>query len=159
MQVSRWKSFSTGYLAGTVILAVTLIIRFIFNGPFLPEIIAGNIFAIVPGELESFAVSFLGIYAKYLTAVGAAFALVMVYGLSGILYVWFDERFEIGGKISRGFLFSLLPWSLHSGFVILLDTTFPRPDIVNTLMYLFLAHLFYGATLIAFYPKPTIIDE
>ena len=64
---------------------MTLALRFFLDGPFFPEIIAGRIFASVPGELESILVSILGIYAEYLTAIGAAFALTMIDCLSRVL--------------------------------------------------------------------------
>lgn len=161
MQIPHWRSFNTGYLGGAIILVITLGFRMLFNGPFLPEIISLKIFSIVPGEIESYFVSLLGVYAKYLTALVASIGLVILYGLSGILYVWFDERFKNVGKIGKGFLFSMLIFLVHIGMVLLLDSTYPRPEITGTVMYLFLAHVFYGITLITFYPKQSLenIDE
>ncbi len=159
MIIPRWKSFNTGYLGGALILSITLVFRILFNGPFLPEIIALKIFSTVPGEIESYFVSILGSYAKYLAVLGAAIVLVIFYGLSGILYVGFDVGFKKAGKISKVFLFSIFIGVLHILLVLILDSTYPRPEITGTITYLLVAHLFYGLTLIKFYPKPPVEDN
>ncbi|MFQ6134424.1 MAG: hypothetical protein ACE5KU_01245 [Nitrososphaerales archaeon] len=129
---------------------MTLAARILLNSPFLPEVVAGKIFAIVPGKVESFAVLVLGVYAKYLTAVGASIVLAILYGLYGILFTRFDGRFEVVGKIGKGLIFSLLPWLLYSGAVLILDGSYVGLNFSSMLLYLLPAHLAYGASLGAF---------
>ncbi len=156
MQASSWRRFYTGVLGGTVILAITLASRILLNSPFLPEAVAGKIFATVPGEVESFVVLVLGSYAKYLTVIGISIVLAVLYGLYGILFTRFDRRFDGGGKISKGLIYSLPPWLFHAVAVLSLDGVYASLNLANILLYLLLAHLAYGATLGAFYPKPPL---
>lgn len=68
----------------------------------------------IPSELESSVVLLIGVYAKYLTVIGAAIVLAALYGLYGVLFTRLEEGGKAGGRIGKGLIFSLPPWLLHS---------------------------------------------
>lgn len=139
-----------------MVLAVTLTFRLFFTSPFLPETLSEKLFSIIPGEVESYFVLILGTYAKYLTVVGFALSVALLYGLYGIAFTEFYERFEVGGKISKGLTFSLLPWLLQVGLILALTGFNLRLPFINVLLYLLPAHLAYGATLGVFYSEVSV---
>lgn len=156
MQASSRSLFITGFSGATVLLVITLAFRIVLNGPFLPEIAAGKIFAAVPGEVESRAVLILGVFAKYLTVLGLATVIAALYGLYSILFIKIGGRLLFTGTVGKGFIFSLPMWLVHIGAVYVLDGTYFTTPLVETLTLLLIAHLVYGAMLSTVYPKPPV---
>ncbi len=148
-------SFNKGFLGGTVILAVTLTLRIWLNSPFLPEILAERFFRVVPGELESYGVQVLGVYAKYLTVLVASTVQALLYGLYGVLFAKFTARFKAGEReIVKGFLFSLPPWLAQAVSTVVLSERYAALPFTAVMLYLLPAHLAYGAVLGAPHQKP-----
>ncbi len=159
MLVSRQSSFINGFIGGTILLAITLAFRILLNGPFLPEVAAGKIFATVPGEIESRAVLILGSLAKYLTVLAMAVVLAALYGLYSIFFTKFRGQLPSIGDVGKALVFSLPPWLVHTSIVYALDGIYFTTPLVETLTLLFVAHLAYGAVIGAFYPKPPVEVE
>ena len=156
MQASSRSLFVTGFSGATVLLIITLAFRIVLNGPFLPEIVAGKIFAAVPGEVESQAVLILGAFAKYLTVLGSATVIAALYGLYSILFTKLGERLLFTGAVGKGLIFSLPVWLIHSSVVYGLDGIYFTTPLVETLTLLLIAHLAYGAVMSTVYPKPPV---
>ena len=84
---STKKLFFGGLAAGTVALAVSLLLRLYVGGLFLPEIASQTLFSLTPGQIESRAVESLGPIAKYSALIGAVVANIILYGLLSLLSV------------------------------------------------------------------------
>jgi DMSO/TMAO reductase YedYZ molybdopterin-dependent catalytic subunit len=84
---STKKLFFGGLAAGTVALAVSLLLRLYVGGLFIPEIASQTLFSLTPGQIESRAVESLGPIAKYSALIGAVVANIILYGLLSLLSV------------------------------------------------------------------------
>jgi len=137
--------FTRGFIGGSMMIAFTLVLRVMFNSPFLPEILAGRFFAVVPGEIESRAVLIIGVYGKYITVMVSALVLAALYGLYGILYERFNGRLHVKENLVKGFIFSIPPWLFQTVSVLLGGAI--QVSAFAALAYLLPAHLLYGAFL------------
>ncbi len=79
-----WNRFFAGVLAGAAALVVTLIMRVLGLGVFLPELAFDFVITRIPGSLESFFITSLGEGAKGLGLVSALVAIEVVFGLGAI---------------------------------------------------------------------------
>ncbi len=79
-----WNRFFAGVVAGGAALVVTLIMRVLGLGVFLPELAFDFVIARVPGSLESFFITSLGEGAKGLGLVSALVAIEFVFGLGAV---------------------------------------------------------------------------
>lgn len=79
------KSFAAGVVAGSVAIGISLIIRSILGGPFLPELASQTLFSLTPGQFESQAVENFGPLAKYSAFTAAIIINFILYGLFGII--------------------------------------------------------------------------
>jgi DMSO/TMAO reductase YedYZ molybdopterin-dependent catalytic subunit len=79
------RSFAAGIAAGALAIGISLLIRSLVGGPFLPELASQTLFALTPGEFESQAVENLGPLAKYSAFIAAIVINFILYGLFGIL--------------------------------------------------------------------------
>ena len=138
--------FTRSFIGGSVMLAFTLILRVMFNSPFLPEILAGRFFAIVPGEIESRAVLIIGVYGKYITVIVSATVLAALYGLYGVLYERFYGLLHVRENIVKRLIFSVPPWLLQTISVLILGGA-TQVSPLTALIYLLPSHLLYGAFL------------
>ena len=59
------KSFTAGVVAGALAIGISLLIRSLAGGSFLPELASQTLFSLTPGEFESQAVENFGPLAKY----------------------------------------------------------------------------------------------
>ena len=66
------KSFVAGVVAGALAIGISLLIRSLFGGPFLPELASQTLFSLTPGEFESQAVENFGPLAKYSAFIGSS---------------------------------------------------------------------------------------
>ncbi|MCL4435331.1 MAG: molybdopterin-dependent oxidoreductase [Thaumarchaeota archaeon] len=153
MQVSSRSSFINGFIGGAVLLTVSFVFRVVLNGPFLPEIAAGKIFATVPGQVESQAVLLLGAFAKYLMVLGLAVATAALYGLYNTLLIRRRIHSLSTGNVVNGLVFSLPLWLIHVGAAYVLDGVYFKTSLAESLILLLIAHLTYGATVGATYTK------
>jgi hypothetical protein len=70
-QISTLSFFGGGLAAGTVAIAISLLLRLYIGGLFVPELASQTLFSLTPGEVESQAVQTLGPLAKYSSFIGA----------------------------------------------------------------------------------------
>ena len=85
VRISSKSFFVGGIVAGTIAVAISLILRLFAGGVFVPEIASLTLFSLTPGEVESQAVQTLGPLAKYSSFIGATLVNIILYGLIGIL--------------------------------------------------------------------------
>ncbi len=81
-----WNRFFAGVVAGSVALVVTLIMRVLGLGVFLPELALDFVITRVPGPLESFFIGTLGEGAKGLGFVSALVAVLVAFGLGALVF-------------------------------------------------------------------------
>ncbi len=79
-----WNRFFAGVVAGGAALVVTLIMRVLGLGVFLPELAFDFVITRIPGSLESFFITSLGEGAKGLGLVSALAAIEFVFGLGAV---------------------------------------------------------------------------
>jgi DMSO/TMAO reductase YedYZ molybdopterin-dependent catalytic subunit len=79
------RSFAAGIVAGALAIGISLLIRSLAGGPFLPELASQTLFALTPGEFESQAVENFGPLAKYSAFIAAIVINFILYGLFGIV--------------------------------------------------------------------------
>jgi DMSO/TMAO reductase YedYZ molybdopterin-dependent catalytic subunit len=75
------RLFLLGFAVGAVSVAISFVLRILFNVAYLPELAASAVFSLVPGFLESQAVETLGPLAKETTYAVASIILAVVLGL------------------------------------------------------------------------------
>jgi DMSO/TMAO reductase YedYZ molybdopterin-dependent catalytic subunit len=83
--ITKKRLFITGLVAGAIAVAISLLMRLLVGGSFLPEIASQTLFSLTPGQIESRAVETLGPLAKYSALVGAVIANIILYGLISLL--------------------------------------------------------------------------
>jgi DMSO/TMAO reductase YedYZ molybdopterin-dependent catalytic subunit len=105
-QISTLSFFGGGLAAGTVAIAISLLLRLYMGGLFVPELASQTLFSLTPGEVESQAVQTLGPLAKYSSFIGAVIVNIIVYGLIAIL-------------LGSSRLYNKLPWKGYLGKAIL----------------------------------------
>ena len=81
-----WYRFFAGIAAGAAALVVTLILRLLGLGVFLPELALNFVITRIPGSLESFFIGALGEGAKGLGVVTALVAVEIAFGLGAVVY-------------------------------------------------------------------------
>ena len=81
-----WNRFFAGIVAGAVALTVTLVMRLLGLGVFLPEIAFEFVITRIPGSIESFAITALGEGAKGLGMISALIAVEVAFGLGAVVY-------------------------------------------------------------------------
>ena len=82
--------FLAGLAAGAVAVAVSLILKEMSGGLFLPEIASQALFSVTPGEFESQAVENFGPLAKYSAFIGSIIANIVAFG---IIAIFLDKLF------------------------------------------------------------------
>ncbi len=87
-----WNRFFAGIVAGAGALLVTLIMRLLGLGVFLPEIAFEFVITRIPGSLESLFITSLGEGAKGLGFVSALVAVEVAFGLGAIPFRWVQRR-------------------------------------------------------------------
>jgi len=75
-----------GFLAGTIAVGFSFLLRATFQAQFVPELAALSLISLTPGEIESAAVGSLGTMAKFLALAGAIIANIIIYGLIETVY-------------------------------------------------------------------------
>ena len=103
------KSFVAGIVAGALAIGISLLIRSLVGGPFLPELASQTLFSLTPGEFESQAVENFGPLAKYSAFIAALVINFVLYGLFGILVDKLQSKFPWKGYIGK---------SLQAAFIV-----------------------------------------
>ncbi len=81
-----WNRFFAGVASGAVALLVTLVMRLLGLGVFLPEVALDYVITRIPGSLESFFIGALGEGAKGLGFVTALVAVEVAFGLGAVAF-------------------------------------------------------------------------
>jgi DMSO reductase anchor subunit len=123
MGVKIRKSFAAGIVAGALAVGISLLIRSLAGGPFLPELALQTLFSLTPGEFESQAVENFGPLAKYTAFIAAIIMNFILYGLIGILMDKFHNKSKWKSYIVKAFQSSLVAYIILFIISILLVTT------------------------------------
>lgn len=95
------KSFVAGIVAGALAIGISLLIRSLAGGPFIPELASQTLFSLTPGEFESQAVENFGPLAKYFAFVATIVINFLLYGLFAILVDKIHSKFPWRGYIGK----------------------------------------------------------
>jgi DMSO/TMAO reductase YedYZ molybdopterin-dependent catalytic subunit len=117
------KSFAAGIVAGALAIGISLLIRSLAGGPFLPELASQTLFSLTPGEFESQAVENFGPLAKYTAFIAAIVINFILYGLIGILMDKVHHKSKWKSYIVKAFQSSLVAYIILFIISILLVTT------------------------------------
>jgi DMSO/TMAO reductase YedYZ molybdopterin-dependent catalytic subunit len=117
------KSFTAGFVAGALAIGISLLIRSLAGGIFLPELASQTLFSLTPGEFESQAVENFGPLAKYTAFIAAIVLNFILYGLLGILVDKLNAKSKWESYIEKAFLSSLVAYAVLFIISILLVTT------------------------------------
>jgi len=117
------KSFAAGIVAGALAIGISLLIRSLAGGPFLPELASQTLFSLTPGEFESQAVENFGPLAKYSAFIAAIVINFILYGLFGILMDKIHNKSKWKTYIGKALQSSLVAYIILFSISILLVTT------------------------------------
>lgn len=117
------RSFAAGIVAGALAVGISLLIRSLAGGPFLPELASQTLFSLTPGEFESQAVENFGPLAKYTAFIVAIVMNFILYGLIGIFMDKFHNESRWKSYIVKAFQSSLVAYIIIFIISILLVTT------------------------------------
>ena len=117
------KSFVAGIVAGALAIGISLLIRSLVGGPFLPELASQTLFSLTPGEFESQAVENFGPLAKYSAFIAALVINFVLYGLFGILVDKLHSKFPWKGYIGKSLQSALIVYVILLIMAISLLTT------------------------------------
>ncbi|MBV9667364.1 MAG: molybdopterin-dependent oxidoreductase [Nitrososphaeraceae archaeon] len=157
--ITKKKLFIAGLVAGAIAVAVSLLMRLLAGGSFLPEIASQTLFSLTPGQIESRAVENLGPLAKYSALIGAVIANIILYGLisllllSGTLY----GRLRSNGYIRNAIQSSILAYVIVFLVGVLLfalaeaDVQTKVSSIGMLSIYLILPNIVFGFVLCSFF--------
>src|SRR6478672_5369259 len=135
-------------VAGAIAIGISLLIRSLTGGPFLPEIASQTLFSLTPGEFESQAVENFGPLAKYSAFIAAIVLNFILYGLLGILIDKINVKSKWKGYIGKAFLSSLVAYVVLFIISILLVTTIQIRTSTNLLSISLLAISLIGPQLV-----------
>lgn len=112
------KGLLAGFIA-TILMTVAMVVhRFQWDGPFLPELVAEALFAVVPMSLFTFTIRLLGKAAKW-TAFGGAMAAQLTIGTAlGGLFSFGIERMAVQSPLRVALLYAIGLWALTAVFVL-----------------------------------------
>lgn len=87
-----WARFGAGFLAGVAALMVTLILRVLGLGVFLPEVALEAVITHIPGSIESFFIASLGEGAKLLGLATSVLAILVAFGIGALFFRRIQKR-------------------------------------------------------------------
>ncbi|MBA7497029.1 Protein-methionine-sulfoxide reductase catalytic subunit MsrP [subsurface metagenome] len=149
-----------GIVAGILALITSFSIRLFIGGGFVPEIATQTFFSVIPGSIEAVAVGTLGVFAKYLTFVGAIIFCLIVYGIIGQVLSKYNLR---EGYYIKAIQYSIIGYAsfLPIAIIFLLITRLITQPISNILLAysLILPNIIYGFTLSFLSERTTLRDS
>jgi DMSO/TMAO reductase YedYZ molybdopterin-dependent catalytic subunit len=157
--ITKKKLFIAGLVAGAIAVAVSLLIRLLAGGSFLPEIASQTLFSLTPGEVESRAVETLGPLAKYSALIGSVIANIILYGLISLLSLisTLYSRLQSNGYIRNAIQSSILAYVIVFLVGVLLfvlveaDVQTKVSSIEMLSIYLILPNIVFGFVLCSFF--------
>jgi hypothetical protein len=159
------KYFAAGVAAGALAIAISLLIRSLFGGPFLPELASQTLFSLTPGEFESQAVENFGPLAKYSAFTAAIVINFILYGIFGILIEKIHTKSNWKSYIAKAIQSSLISYIILLVIGILLVTTIQFRTGAKTISVPFLIsslaipQLVFGFVYSSFYRKRHISEH
>ena len=117
------RSFIAGIVAGALAIGISLLIRSLAGGPFLPELASQTLFSLTPGEFESQAVENFGPLAKYSAFTAAIIINFILYGLFGIIIDKIHIKSKKSGYVRKALLSSLVAYIILLIISVALVTT------------------------------------
>lgn len=142
-------------LAGMAAAAASLIARFVFGAPLIPELLAQFVFAVSPIWAVEIAVGFLGPFAKHLAFLACVVAYMVALTLAAFAYLRYSPAREsvLARRAGRA-AFAFVTWALTLLLIIPalgggLAGRYLRQGASYTSVSLFLVHVIYGVTLAA----------
>jgi DMSO/TMAO reductase YedYZ molybdopterin-dependent catalytic subunit len=149
--------FVAGLAAGAVAVAVSLILKEISGGLFLPEIASQALFSITPGEFESQAVENFGPLAKYSAFIGSIIANIVIFGIMAIFLDRLFARLKRRGYLVEALLSSALSYIIFLVIAIILVTLIQSRSGIQVMplsvivLSLIPTHLAFGFVLSSFF--------
>ncbi len=149
--------FVAGLAAGAVAVAVSLILKEISGGLFLPEIASQALFSITPGEFESQAVENFGPLAKYSAFIGSIIANIIVFGIMAIFLDRLFARLKRRGYLVQALLSSSFSYIIFLVIAIILVTLIQSRSGIQVMslsaivLSLIPTHLAFGFALSSFF--------
>jgi DMSO/TMAO reductase YedYZ molybdopterin-dependent catalytic subunit len=158
--ITKKKLFIAGLVAGAIAVAVSLLMRLLAGGSFLPEIASQTLFSLTPGQVESRAVETLGPLAKYSALIGAVIANIILYGLISLLSLsstLYGRLLQSNGYIRNAIQSSILAYVIVFLVGVLLfalaeaDVQTKFSSIGMLSIYLILPNIVFGFVLCSFF--------
>jgi DMSO/TMAO reductase YedYZ molybdopterin-dependent catalytic subunit len=158
--ITKKKLFIAGLVAGAIAVAVSLLMRLLAGGSFLPEIASQTLFSLTPGQIESRAVETLGPLAKYSALIGAVIANIILYGLISLLSLsstLYSKLLRSNGYIRNAIQSSILAYVIVFLVGVLLfalveaDVQTKVSSIGMLSIYLILPNIVFGFILCSFF--------
>lgn len=153
--------FLGGIVAGSVAVAVAILLRLFAGGLFIPEVASLTLFSLTPGEVESQAVQTLGPLAKYSSFIGATLVSIVIYGLIGILVGRLYERLPWKSylrKVIQSFIIAYaLLLTITSVLLALTEASAGPVSVSDVILYLIPPNVAFGFVFPALYEKISII--
>ncbi|MFP5261784.1 MAG: molybdopterin-dependent oxidoreductase [Blastocatellia bacterium] len=142
-------------MAAMAAVAASLIARFVFGAPLIPELLAQFVFAVSPIWVVEVAVGFLGPFAKHLAFLACVVAYMVALTAAAFAYLrysWPHESVLVRLGAVAGFAF--ITWASTLLLIIPalgggLAGRYLRQGVSYTSVSLFLVHMIYGASLAA----------
>jgi DMSO/TMAO reductase YedYZ molybdopterin-dependent catalytic subunit len=155
-------SFIAGLASGAVAVSVSLLLRLLIGGLFIPELASQTLFSLTPGQVESRAVETLGPLAKYSAFIGAVVGNILLYGLIGLLSPKLLQRSK--KLISNRYAMRAIRSSIIAYFILLfvggsllalaeIDLEIKLNSIILLAIYLTPSSVAFGFTLSYFYQR------
>jgi len=144
-------------VAGAIAVAISLILRLLAGGVFIPEIASLTLFSLTPGEVESQAVQTLGPLAKYTSFIGAILVNIIAYGLIGILigrlYHRLPWRGYLGKAVQSTIIAYVLILAITSVLLALTEASAGPVSVSDVIVYLIPPNVAFGLVLPGLYQK------
>ena len=157
VRISSKSYFVGGIVAGTIAVAISLVLRLLGGGFFVPEIASLTLFSLTPGEVESQAVQTLGSLAKHTSFIGATLVNIILYGLIGILVGRLYDRLfwknYLGKAVQSSIIAYVILMTITSVLLSLTEASAGPVVVSDVILYLVPPNVAFGFVLPALYQK------
>ena len=156
-RISSKSFFVGGIVAGAIAVAISLILRLLAGGVFIPEIASLTLFSLTPGEVESQAVQTLGPLAKYTSFIGAILVNIIAHGLIGTLIGRLYDRLPWKGYLGKAVQSTIIAYvlilAITSVLLALTEASAGPVSVSDVIVYLIPPNVAFGFVLPGLYQK------